>query len=524
MDRITLSVAMAALSLAACGSETENRSELPVEPTYEVTFDAETAGRIRVEARLPDPWTELTMSERGAGMLPDGWAHFVDDLRVVTADGEEIAVTKDEGRSWGRAADAAAGVGPAILTYDVHLAHDTLSWPGGVDGAAMQLPWGAYFAGRAVFVVPEGYEGPVRVRLRTSPGWDVAAPWPEAEDETVEDEAGGSGEPGAGREFVAPTVAALTESYAFIGDFEGFVVDRGGSELAFALGGPSVVERREHFEALAEEAFDYFIALMGDSPRPAPDVAMSRVMVLINEADVTDGEVIGNHINILLARNPDPFGKIFSTFGFVHELFHLWNGKSIRPAGPDDWFTEGLTNYYALKAVHQAGTLPEEQFYLLLENMLFARYVSDPGYGTLSLREAVEDKDGHWGLVYGGGMFAGICLDAAIRDASGDEASLDDVMRDMFERFGGSTNEFGLDDVADSVRRHGGYDPGPFLDRHVRGAEPIPVAECLADFGLDAVVEDGRLRVSRPASDDGSSAERIAGLLGRLTPAGAATE
>ena len=519
MDRTTLFVAAAALILADCGAETENRSGLSAEPIYDVTLQTDTPDRIRVEARLPGSWTALEMSDRGAGMLPDGWAHFVDDLRVTSADGEQVTVTKDDGRGWRLAdtAEAAADLGPATLTYEVHLAHDTLSWPGGVDGAAMRLPWGAYFAGRAVFVVPEGYEGPVRVRFRTSPGWDVAAPWPAAAE--VEET-----EFGQARDFVAPTVAALTESYAFIGDFDGFVVDRGGSDIAFALGGPSVIDRRTQFESLADEAFDYFIALMGDAPRPAPDEAMSRVLVLINEADQTDGEVIGNHINILLARNPDPFGRIFSTFGFVHELFHLWNGKSIRSAGPDDWFTEGLTNYYALKAVHQAGTLPEEQFYLLLENMLFARYVSDPGYGRLSLREAVEDKDGHWGLVYGGGMFAGICLDAAIRQASDDGASLDDVMRDMFERFGGSPDEFGLEDVAASVRRHGGYDPSPFLDRHVRGSEPIPVAECLSEFGLDAAVEDGRLRVSRPASSDGATDERIDGLLGRLAPDGTDTD
>ena len=47
MDRITLSVAVAALSLAACGYEAENRNELPVEPTYEVAFDAETVRRGR---------------------------------------------------------------------------------------------------------------------------------------------------------------------------------------------------------------------------------------------------------------------------------------------------------------------------------------------------------------------------------------------------------------------------------------------------------------------------------------------
>ncbi|MGD8495540.1 MAG: hypothetical protein PVF05_05070 [Gemmatimonadales bacterium] len=504
MVRHGLGLVLAGSLLAACSADDTASTAPEAMPVYEISYEAGTPGRLRVTAHLPEAPARLTMSERGADQLSDGWAHFVENLAVSTEGGAPIAVEKAAGRAW-RVEAAGEPPAPVVLTYDVRLVHDSVSWQGGVDGAAMALPWGAYFAGRAVFVTPDSMDGPVRVRFRPAPGRDAAASWPAATD-------------GASHTFVAPSPASLTESYAFIGAFEGFTVERGGFELAFALGGPSVVARRDEFRALADSAFDYYVALMNGAPRPAPGEPAGRILVIINEANVTDGEVIGSDINILLEKNPDPFGRLFSTFGLVHELFHLWNGKSIRPAGPDDWFKEGLTNYYALKTLHRTGNLPEDVFFDLVGGMLYGRYVSDPGYGRLSPREALVDKDGHWGLVYGGGMFAGLCMDAEIRRASGGEQSLDDVMRAMFARFGGSADEYGLEDVATAVREAagGGYDPGPFLDRHVRGAEPIPVAACLENFGLVVGESEGGLALSRPVNATAPATRRIDGLLGRL--------
>jgi predicted metalloprotease with PDZ domain len=43
---------------------------------------------------------------------------------------------------------------------------------------------------------------------------------------------------------------------------------------------------------------------------------------------------------------------------FAHELFHHWNGGLLRAAEPFQavyWFTEGLTDYYALRSLYEAG-------------------------------------------------------------------------------------------------------------------------------------------------------------------------
>lgn len=43
---------------------------------------------------------------------------------------------------------------------------------------------------------------------------------------------------------------------------------------------------------------------------------------------------------------------------FAHELFHFWNGRILRAAEPDKlcyWFSEGMTDYYAFRILHESG-------------------------------------------------------------------------------------------------------------------------------------------------------------------------
>jgi len=484
--------------VTACAESPASSSAEWDGPTYEMELTANEPGVIHVTARLPQTPTRLQMSGNGAGQLSDGWATFVTDLSLTDEAGSPIRVERDGRNAW-RVGEGPTGA--VRLGYSIDLAHDTVDWPGGVDGAALQLPWGAFFSGRAVFVVPEHATGPTRVAFRTSAGWDVAAPW--------------SPVPGQAGVYEAPSPTSLTESYTFVGDHEAFTVERNGVELAFALGGPSVVSRAAEFRSMAESVFEYYDATMGGPPRPAPGESFGRVLTIINEADITDGEVIGSHINILLEPDPDPMGQLFANFGFTHELFHLWNGKSIRSNGSEDWFSEGFTNYYALKALHEAGMLDEPSFLGVLGGIFYPRYVGDEGYGVLSMREAVEiDKDGHWGLIYAGGLFTAICQDVEIRTSTANRRSIDDVMRAMYERYAGSSDEFGAADVEQTIAGLSEHDPAAFFERHVIGAEPIPIAACLSRIGLDAKAVDGQLQITRPENLEADRAAMLAGMLG----------
>lgn len=50
---------------------------------------------------------------------------------------------------------------------------------------------------------------------------------------------------------------------------------------------------------------------------------------------------------------------------FSHELFHFWNGRTLAAADPERlvfWFSEGLTDYYSLRILHESGYWDDETY------------------------------------------------------------------------------------------------------------------------------------------------------------------
>ena len=198
---------------------------------------------------------------------------------------------------------------------------------------------------------------------------------------------------------------------------------------------------------------------------------------------------------------------------FVHEFFHLWNGKSFAPEGNDaEWFKEGFSNLYTLKALRHTGFLDDEGFIGLLNDFFYQRYINDDGVGTLSMTDG-DLKHDHWGLVYAGGMFVAIAQDIATRAASNNRRSLDDLMRHMFQEY----TDAGYDsaDIRHALSDLNGADQSAFFDRYIIGTDAIPVSEYLALAGIDTTHDNGKTVFS--IREDATDSERaiLRGLLGR---------
>jgi predicted metalloprotease with PDZ domain len=142
-----------------------------------------------------------------------------------------------------------------------------------------------------------------------------------------------------------------------------------------------------------------------------------------------------------------------------HELFHVWNGKRLRPIelGPFDyeretytrslWVVEGITDYYGDLLVHRAGLSTREEFFTSLSEKI-EMLQTTPGRSVQSMANASFDT---WIKFYRpdenspntsmsyyvkGGVIA-FLLDFEIRHVSGGTRSLDDVMRVAYGRFSG---------------------------------------------------------------------------------------
>lgn len=204
--------------------------------------------------------------------------------------------------------------------------------------------------------------------------------------------------------------------------------------------------------------------------------------------------------------------------GVAHEFFHVWNVKRLRPIelGPWDftrplstrglWIAEGITNYYGHLMQRRAGLWNDATFYSTLAGYIAGienaqggslmsaedASVSAPFLdgGTSAQRTSLANTSVSY---YNKGEVVGIALDLLIRGKTKGRASLDDVMRRMYEEFylnspnatyylkgRGFTNEDFQRLTSDVV----GADMSEFFKRHVRGVTPPPYDEAFGYVGL----------------------------------------
>lgn len=203
-------------------------------------------------------------------------------------------------------------------------------------------------------------------------------------------------------------------------------------------------------------------------------------------------------------RVPTSYRKLLSLAS--HEYFHTWNVKRILPArfAPYDltqenytkqlWFFEGFTDYYDDLMLVRSGVITVLE-YLELEADGIGRVLSQAGRTKQSVAESSfdawikyyrQDENSPNSIVsyYQKGALIGLALDLTIRDATQDTKSLDDVMRNLWTRFGKTgigVPEGEIERVATAVA---GIDLSDFFAQTVYGTADPDLAGLLATAGV----------------------------------------
>ena len=145
----------------------------------------------------------------------------------------------------------------------------------------------------------------------------------------------------------------------------------------------------------------------------------------------------------------------------AHEVFHAWHVKRLRPVGlgPFDyqhatdtdflWLVEGLTSYYAYLSLIRGHIYTKEKFYSEFANKI-SRFENHPAKNLRSLAEVSRltwlfmgdvpsfektNLEKTFYSYYLKGMLLALMLDIEIRSRSGNRASLDNVMAEMYRRY-----------------------------------------------------------------------------------------
>ena len=190
----------------------------------------------------------------------------------------------------------------------------------------------------------------------------------------------------------------------------------------------------------------------------------------------------------------------------AHEFFHLWNVKRIRPTSLDPvdytkeqytralWFAEGVTNTYGSYTLVRSGIWSKEQFYADLGEQI-TELEGRPANRWQSAEQSSLDawlekyplynQPEYSVSYYTKGQVLGNLLDILIRDRTGNEKSLDDVLRLMNTNFAkqGKTYRDSLD-VRLTAETIAGGSFEEFFRKYVAGTDPFPYQQILALAGL----------------------------------------
>lgn len=194
-----------------------------------------------------------------------------------------------------------------------------------------------------------------------------------------------------------------------------------------------------------------------------------------------------------------------------HELYHVWNVKSIRPAEmqPYDYsrenythlgyVAEGVTTYMG-DLILAASGVKDFKWYKKELEILLQRHFDNFGRFNYSVAESSFDTwlDGYVAgvpnrkvSIYNEGALLSLSVDALIREASNNKASLHDVMNAMHQRFGIPQIGYTADDFFALIEEFGGINISDVRNNYYYGThsfEPLLV-KAFKILGLDIKME-----------------------------------
>jgi predicted metalloprotease with PDZ domain len=216
-----------------------------------------------------------------------------------------------------------------------------------------------------------------------------------------------------------------------------------------------------------------------------------------------------------------------------HEYFHTWNIKRIKPAvfTPYDlqkpnytellWAFEGITSYYDDLLLTRCGVINAESYLELLartitrvlrgKGRLYQSVTDSSFYAWTKFYQQDENSPNAIVSYYAKGALVALCLDSEIRRRTDNKASLDNVMRILWQRYGQTgigLPETAIEDIAQEVS---GQNLSDFFEQTLRSTEELPLSETLAYLGVrmelrvpESPRDTGgvRLKLLKPASNE----------------------
>jgi predicted metalloprotease with PDZ domain len=164
---------------------------------------------------------------------------------------------------------------------------------------------------------------------------------------------------------------------------------------------------------------------------------------------------------------------------FAHELFHTWNGRLLQAEEPEElvyWFTEGFTDYYALRILYESGRWTPATYAQWINRHL-REYAANPARNATNeqIRAGYwKERDTVGEAPYQRGLLLGLRWNKLARE-HGVRDGVDALLRKLIERAQRGTARLSNDALREEGRAVFGEWFLPEFDRYVRKAETVEV-------------------------------------------------
>ena len=299
--------------------------------------------------------------------------------------------------------------------------------------------------------------------------------------------------------YIAPSYDALADAPMEAGKFDKVSFTSEGAQIR------AVIDAKEWNRAVLEDDLRRItgseLKMMGEAPFDPPYRSYTFLIHIGPVGEVGGGGMEHRNSAAIAAPSIDDAVVIAA-----HEFFHAWNVKRIRPQSlePVDysreqytralWFAEGVTSTYGAYTLERTGLWSKEQFYDDLASQIEALR-SRPARLWQSAEESSLDawfegfpeyaEPARSISYYNKGQILGVMLDLAIRDATDNRKSLDDVLRLMNDKYA-HQGKFYADSegIRSAIEEISGKDFQDFFARYISGTDEIPYNKFLSIVGL----------------------------------------
>ncbi len=329
---------------------------------------------------------------------------------------------------------------------------------------------------------------PVEVRLEVPDGWSVV----------TELEETGRSPP----RFRAPDYDALVDSPIDAGHPVVLTVRPAGIPHRISLCGEGGNYTLRRFADDLTKIVTATVEMVGDSP-------LQSYTFFYHLTDVPDGGLEHANSNSCVIRRTvfEPKEDYLQLLGWTsHEYFHLYNVKRICPKAflPFDytremysrllWWMEGATDYFSHLVLRRADLVSSKKF-LGAQADLAKKLLETPGRHARSLEVAsflawvdlyqpFEETPNQSVSYYLKGNLVAMCLDLEIRHRTGTRASLETVLRTLWDEYGRTGRGVEEDALLPVANRSTGLDLAPFFERYVRGTDELDLGTFAGYAGL----------------------------------------